>query len=172
MRSLIRSIANVGLRFFGHTSTQFMIVWQRKSRYGSSRLSSRWLRSRSRLSAMNRYAQSNPAGPTNLSGFHQYDGHAVEQHAHRMHSYRPSSSSRSPGDCSRSRSGAGASLTRYGFTEWYCLKNWLMSTIRSRITGSPGNGRNSTGPLSDFRFVMHASPFLPLMFIASEPQTP
>src|SRR6185312_7161476 len=99
-KSLIFSIASVGLRFFGHTSTHFMIVWQRKSRYGSSRLSSRSLRSRSRLSAMNRYAQSNPAGPTNLSGFHQYDGHAVEQHAHRMHSYRPSSSSRSPGDCS------------------------------------------------------------------------
>ena len=56
--------------------------------------------------------------------------------------------------------------------EWYCLKNWLMSTIRSRITGSPGSGRSSTGSFTSFRFVMHASPFLPLMFIASEPHTP
>ena len=30
------------------------------------------------------------AGPRYLSAFHQYDGHAVLQHAHRMHSYRPS----------------------------------------------------------------------------------
>ena len=40
----------------------------------------------SRESAMKRYAVSRPAGPTNLSGFHQNDGQAVEQHAHRMHS--------------------------------------------------------------------------------------
>src|SRR5688572_11161099 len=39
--SLILLIALVGLRFFGQTSTQFMMVWQRNSRYGSSRLSSR-----------------------------------------------------------------------------------------------------------------------------------
>src|SRR5947209_2528691 len=47
-----------------------------------------------------------------------------------------------------------------------------MSTIRSRITGRPGIGRSSTGSLSSFRLVMQASPFLPLMFIAPEPQTP
>jgi ERCC4-type nuclease len=29
---------------------------------------------------------SRPAGPTNLSGFHQNDGQEVEQQAHRMHS--------------------------------------------------------------------------------------
>src|SRR5512132_2584355 len=86
MSSLILPIALVGFRFFGHTSTQFMIVWQRNRRYGSSRLSRRSLVARSRESAMKRYACSRPAGPTNLSGFHQNDGHAVEQHAQRMHS--------------------------------------------------------------------------------------
>src|SRR5487761_2253235 len=49
---LMFPIARVGLRPFGQTSTQFMIEWQRNSRYGSSRLSSRSFRSRSRLSAM------------------------------------------------------------------------------------------------------------------------
>src|SRR5205085_6056397 len=93
--SRIFPIARVGFRFLGQTSTQFMIVWQRNSRYGSSRLSSRSLVARSRESAMKRYAASSPAGPTNLSGFHQKEGHAVEQHAQRMHSYKPSSSSRS-----------------------------------------------------------------------------
>src|SRR2546423_2294618 len=140
--------------------------------YGSWRSRSRSPVARSRESAMKRYAASSPAGPTNLSGFHQNDGHAVEQHAQRMHSYSPSSSSRSSGDCRRSFSGGGVSLTRYGLIEWYCLKNWLLSTIRSRITGSPGSGRSTTGSLSSFRLVMQASPFLPLMFIASEPHTP
>ncbi len=54
IRSLIRSIASVGLSPLGHTSTQFMIEWQRNSRYGSSRLSSRSLAARSRLSARKR----------------------------------------------------------------------------------------------------------------------
>ena len=54
MMSLILPIARVGLRFFGHTSTQFMIVWQRNSRYGSSRLSRRSDVARSRVSAMKR----------------------------------------------------------------------------------------------------------------------
>ena len=47
-----------------------------------------------------------------------------------------------------------------------------MSTIRSRITGSPGSGRSSTGSFSSASLVMQASPFLPLMFMASEPHTP
>jgi hypothetical protein len=47
-----------------------------------------------------------------------------------------------------------------------------MSTIRSRITGKPGKGRSSTGSFSPSRLVMQASPFRPLMFIASEPHTP
>src|SRR5690606_29586953 len=41
--SLILPIALVGLSPFGHTSTQFMIEWQRNSRYGSSRSSRRSL---------------------------------------------------------------------------------------------------------------------------------
>src|SRR5688572_15804336 len=86
MISLILPIARVGLSPFGQTSTQFMIVWQRNRRYGSSRLSSRSAVSWSRVSAMKRYACRRPAGPTNLSGFHQNDGHAVVQQAHRMHS--------------------------------------------------------------------------------------
>src|SRR4029077_16947272 len=52
--SLILLIALVGLRFFGQTSTQFMMVWQRNSRYGSSRLSRRSLVAWSRVSAMKR----------------------------------------------------------------------------------------------------------------------
>lgn len=35
------------------------------------------------------------AGPRYSSEFHQYEGHDVEQQAHRMHSYRPSSLRRS-----------------------------------------------------------------------------
>src|ERR1017187_5882344 len=52
--SLILPIAFVGFSPFGQTSTQFMIVWQRKSRYGSSRLSRRSPVAWSRLSAMKR----------------------------------------------------------------------------------------------------------------------
>src|SRR2546428_6261266 len=84
--SLMWLIAFVGFRFFGQTSTQFMMVWQRNKRYGSFRLSSRSAVAWSRVSAMKRYACKRPAGPTTLSGFHQNDGHEVEQQAHRMHS--------------------------------------------------------------------------------------
>src|SRR3954468_621779 len=52
--SLMWLIALVGFRFFGQTSAQFMIVWQRKRRYGSSRLSRRSLVAWSRVSAMKR----------------------------------------------------------------------------------------------------------------------
>ncbi len=55
---------------------------------------------------------------------------------------------------------------------WYCLKNSVMSTMRSRTTGRPGRGFNTMSPLSVFMLVRQARPFLPLMFIASEPQTP
>jgi hypothetical protein len=65
-----------------------------------------------------------------------------------------------------------SSLTRYGLMLWYCLKNCVMSTIRSRITGSPGSGLSTTVPGSVRMLVRQARPFLPLMFIASEPQTP
>lgn len=39
------------------------------------------------------------AGPKYLSAFHQYDGHDVEQHAHKMHSYNPSNWARSSTSC-------------------------------------------------------------------------
>src|SRR5512138_1461451 len=41
--SLMWLMALVGLSDLGHTSTQFMMVWQRNRRYGSSRLSRRSL---------------------------------------------------------------------------------------------------------------------------------
>ena len=115
--SLILPIALFGLRPLGHTSTQFIIEWQRNKRYGSSRLSKRSAVASSRLSAIKRYACNKPAGPTNLSGFHQNDGHEVEQHAHNMHSYKPSNSSRSAGICRRSFSGGMVVLTKYGLIE-------------------------------------------------------
>ena len=52
--SLILPIALVGFKPFGQTSTQFMMVWQRNRRYGSSRLSRRSLVAWSRVSAMKR----------------------------------------------------------------------------------------------------------------------
>jgi len=39
------------------------------------------------------------AGPRYFSAFHQYEGHEVEQQAHRMHSYKPSNLERSSTDC-------------------------------------------------------------------------
>jgi hypothetical protein len=52
--SLILPMALVGFRPLGQTSTQFMMVWQRNRRYGSSRLSRRSAVPWSRLSAMKR----------------------------------------------------------------------------------------------------------------------
>ncbi|MCY1542409.1 hypothetical protein D9M68_781550 [compost metagenome] len=40
------------------------------------------------------------------------------------------------------------------------------------MTGKPGKGLSVTTPFSDFMLVTQASPFLPLMFMASEPQMP
>ena len=55
--------------------------------------------------------------------FQPHDRHlrSNEQHAHKMHSYRPSSFARSSGDCRRSRPPAGVEFCRYGFMRWYCL---------------------------------------------------
>src|ERR1019366_4035738 len=121
---------------------------------------------------MKRYACNNPAGPTNLSGFHQNDGHAVVQQPHKMHSDKPFRCARCSGDCRRSVSGGGSLLIKYGLIEWYCLKNCVMSTIRSRITGNPGNGRNVTGSFRDYSGDTASRPVLPWMFSASEPHTP
>ena len=52
--TLILLMASAGFRLFGQTSVQFMMVWQRNSRYGSSRLSKRCDVAWSRLSTMKR----------------------------------------------------------------------------------------------------------------------
>src|SRR4051812_19714336 len=68
---LVSAIALAGLRPLGQTFAQFMIVWQRYRRYGSSSWSSRSPVASSRLSAIQRYAWMRIAGPRNLSEFHQ-----------------------------------------------------------------------------------------------------
>ena len=57
----------------------------------SSNASNRSLVNSSRESSIQRYACINTAGPRYLSADHQYDGQEVEQYAHKMHSYMPSS---------------------------------------------------------------------------------
>ena len=49
-----------------------------------------------------------------------------------------------------------------------------MSTTKSLMTGNPGSGLSSIlfFLITDEIGVIHANPFLPLMFIPSEPQTP
>ena len=49
-----------------------------------------------------------------------------------------------------------------------------MSTTRSLITGSPGRGLNSSLFLliTVDMGVIHANPFLPFIFMPSEPHTP
>ncbi|MNT60993.1 hypothetical protein D3C72_1986070 [compost metagenome] len=124
---------------------------------------------------MNRQACSKPAGPTYFSGFHHQDGHCDEQQPQRMHSYSPSSLARSSGDCRRSMGGAGSSLISQGLMLWYCWKNRLWSTTRSRMTGIPGRGLMISVlpfPSASATGVMQPRRFLPLMFMPSEPQTP
>ena len=91
-----RALVIPGLRFLGQTFVQFMIVWQRKSFIGSSTALRRSAvdDAASRESTTQRYICISTAGPRYLSPFHQYDGHDVLQHAHRMHSYMPSSRAR------------------------------------------------------------------------------
>src|SRR3569623_194656 len=151
--SLISPMALVGLRPLGHTSTQFMMVWQRNNRYGPSNSLKRSAVAWSRLSARKRYACSSAAGPRNLSGFHQNDGQAVEQQAHRIHSYKPSSLSRCAGRCRYSTSVSGSCTVSQGLTDRYRRKNCLKSTTRSRITGMPGRGQISPGTYKSFNGV-------------------
>ena len=108
-------IAFVGFRPLGQTDTQFIIPLQRNNENGSSRRDKRSWVAVSRESIIKRYAFNNADGPKNLSGFHQNDGHDVEQHAQRIHSYKPSKCSRSSGDCKRSLGGAGWLLIRNGW---------------------------------------------------------
>ena len=73
---------------------QFMMVWHRYSFMASFTFSRRSSVNSSRESMIQRYACISTAGPRYWSEFHQYEGHDVEQHAHRMHSYSPSSLAR------------------------------------------------------------------------------
>ena len=91
-----------GFRPLGHTSTQFMMVWQRNRRYGSSRLSRR---SGSLVAAVGDEAigLQQTGGPHELVRVPPEAGAAHgAAGAQEMHSYRPLSSSRSSGDCRRS----------------------------------------------------------------------
>ena len=64
------------------------------------------------------------AGATHVRSLEEVlcqDGQLVEQHAHRMHSYSPSSLARSSGDCSRSRpDGVGVTVCSQGWIDAYC----------------------------------------------------
>ena len=64
---------------------------------------------------------SKPLGPIKRSGFHENDGQAVEQQAHRMHSYKTSSVARSSGECRRQITGAGVSFSKKGVILSCCL---------------------------------------------------
>jgi len=88
-------MARPGLRPFGHVLVQLRIVWHRYRLMALFRSVKRSGLASSRESAIQRYDWSRTAGPRYSSEFHQYDGHAVEQHAHRTHSYNPSSFRRS-----------------------------------------------------------------------------
>src|SRR5690606_15103521 len=107
-------MALVGFKPFGQTETQFIIPRQRNKLNGSSKRAKRARVSVSRLSETKRLAFNSAAGPKNLSGFHQNDGQLVEQHAHKIHSYKPFNFSRCSGDCKRSVAGAGWSLIKNG----------------------------------------------------------
>src|SRR5690625_7145146 len=78
-------IARVGFKPLGHTATQFWMPRQRNTLNGSSKLDSRCSVALCRLSATNRYACNKPAGPLTLYGFHQNEGQAVKQEAHKHH---------------------------------------------------------------------------------------
>ena len=71
MSFLISTMARAGFKSLGHASVQFMIVWQRYRRNGSSSASSRSPLASSRLSMIQRYAARSAAGPRYRSLFHQ-----------------------------------------------------------------------------------------------------
>lgn len=100
---LISAIAKAGLRPLGHVRLQLRMVWQRYRLMLLFKASLRWAAFSSRESAIQRYDCISTAGPRYSSEFHQYEGHEVLQHAHRMHSYRPSSLLRSALDWRFSR---------------------------------------------------------------------
>ena len=67
----VSAIARAGLRPLGQVWVQFMMVWQRYRRNGSSRSSRRSPVASSLLSTSQRYAASRVAGPRKRSLFHQ-----------------------------------------------------------------------------------------------------
>ena len=122
MLFLISWMALPGFSPLGHVREQLRMVWQRYRLIEFSNIILRSAVCSSRESAIQRYDCRSTAGPRYSSEFHQYDGHDVEQHAHRMHSYSPSSLARSAGDCRFSRpSGAGVLRCKYGLIDLYCL---------------------------------------------------
>ena len=60
---LMSAMARAGFKSFGQASVQFMMVWQRYSRNGSSSASSRSPVASSRVSMIQRYAANRAAGP-------------------------------------------------------------------------------------------------------------
>lgn len=79
-------MARAGFRPLGQVRVQLRIVWHRYTLMLLSRAALRSAVRSSRESANHRYDCSRMAGPRYSSLFHQYDGHEVEQQAHRMHS--------------------------------------------------------------------------------------
>ena len=168
-------MASVGFRPLGQTLTQFMMPRQRNTLKGSSKSVRRSSVAVSRLSARKRYACKRPAGPTNLSGFHQNDGHAVEQQAQRMHSYRPFSFSRSSGDCRRSPRRGRIVVHQPRFDAFVLAVE--LRHVHHEIANhrqQPGSGRSVSLPrgATSATGVVQARPFLPFMLMPSEPQTP
>ena len=90
-----------------------------------------------------------------------------------MHLVVSSKRARSSADCRRSRSGAGLSFWRYGWTLRNLAKKPSMSTTRSFITGRPGSGATVIRlPPSWSTRILQARRLRPLISIASDPQTP
>ena len=88
-------MAKPGFKPLGQVLVQLRMVWQRYKLIELSSAAFRWPFFSSLESAIHRYDCRRIAGPRYSSEFHQYDGQAVEQHAHRIHSYSPSSFFRS-----------------------------------------------------------------------------
>ncbi len=111
------------------------------------------------------------AGPTKArlpQKMGQLDVHA----AHRMHFVVSSYRARSSGVCSRSRSGGGSRLTKYGITDRYCAKNGSKSTTRSLTTRNATSGATVIWPPRLRTSVWQARRLRPLMSMASLPRMP
>jgi len=99
----------------------------------------------------------------------------VEQQAHNIHSYKPSSLALCSFDCNLSFMSFGTSV--FVFNQGSCAlcwwKNWVRSGTRSLSTCMCGSGWMVQGLLlSCSIFARQAKVLFPLMFIAQEPQMP